>query len=848
MAPTSPLEFFRTWYARLTGYTLPFHWQEELFLSMAAGKIPTTIDLPTGSGKTSVIVIWLLALAYQAGVAPGRVSVPRRIVWVVDRRVVVDQASEEAVKLVLRLSESQTETADLRRDLRALCVCDGSFESPLAVSTLRGEREDHREWSENPTRPAIVVGTVDMIGSRLLFSGYGDSRKRRALHAGLLGQDALIVNDEAHLTPAFAALLKQLGGRTGGDRPVRIMLLTATHRDYSGDAFPANLDSDLADGASEFAKRYHAVKRLHTPKMVDKPKDEIRRLALRPDRRTVIFVRSPEEAQDLAAVIAKEHGTHVPLITGTQRGYERDRLLEDPVVKRFLSKEPPSAQEELPCWLVSTSAGEVGIDLSADRLITDLEPADHLLQRFGRLNRFGNTEGDAYLVFAEGQIMGDKDGPKRAKATLEYLRTLGGSVSPAMLRTRRPPAEASSKKPHLAPLAPWLTDVWSMTSINASDWPSRPPVEAWLHGDEKDASPETYVAWRKDVEDLADPDNGVTQSELEDVFDCYRVRALERLKQYTDTLCTKLRESVYVSRFAILIASDGEIFTGTLEKLLERPQQFRYATLLLPPGVGYLDRNGMVDWARATDKLTNNDLDRYDRSNIEGKRESIRVEPGEVPPATRLRLRCKIDLTVGDGDNGEGPRWLYFSGTVQKNFIYLSQLLDKHQTEVGSVAADLARQLGIDARQIGVFQWAGERHDLGKGRNIWQCAAGNRNCGPLLAKSGHVNGRLLDGYRHELGSLLDANDQLPEDFTPEERDIALHLIAAHHGWARPHFPEKTFDKTNYRRSEQAALEVARRFARLQKRYGPWGLAYLETIFCSADAIASGNAPEMPTSA
>ena len=75
--------------------------------------------------------------------------------------------------------------------------------------------------------PRFVVGTVDMVGSRLLFSGYGDSRRRRAHHAGLLGQDALIVNDEAHLTPALASLLTRLSGQTGGDRPMRAMLLSA---------------------------------------------------------------------------------------------------------------------------------------------------------------------------------------------------------------------------------------------------------------------------------------------------------------------------------------------------------------------------------------------------------------------------------------------------------------------------------------------------------------------------------------------------------------------------------------------------------------------------------------------
>ena len=48
--------------------------------------------------------------------------------------------------------------------------------------------------------------TIDMIGSKLLFSGYGDGRYKRPQHAGLIGQDSLIVHDEAHLTPAFSKL------------------------------------------------------------------------------------------------------------------------------------------------------------------------------------------------------------------------------------------------------------------------------------------------------------------------------------------------------------------------------------------------------------------------------------------------------------------------------------------------------------------------------------------------------------------------------------------------------------------------------------------------------------------
>lgn len=72
---------------------------------------------------------------------------------------------------------------------------------------------DNRDWLEDPSRPAIV-GTVDMIGLRLLFEGYGVSRKMRPYHAGLLGADTLVMLDEAHLVPQFEALLAEIAENT----------------------------------------------------------------------------------------------------------------------------------------------------------------------------------------------------------------------------------------------------------------------------------------------------------------------------------------------------------------------------------------------------------------------------------------------------------------------------------------------------------------------------------------------------------------------------------------------------------------------------------------------------------
>lgn len=190
---------FNCLFEQLTGIEKPYHWQWLLFRDFLEDQFHPALTLPTGLGKTSVMHVWLLALGWELVYRPEARSVLTRLVWIVDRRVVVDQATAEAERLANALQALPTDHQF--RAAMEQCSILGKSTGVLAISTLRGERPDNRAWSLDPSRPAIIVGTVD-IGSRLLFSGYGDSRQRRALHAGLLGQDALIVNDEAHLTPS----------------------------------------------------------------------------------------------------------------------------------------------------------------------------------------------------------------------------------------------------------------------------------------------------------------------------------------------------------------------------------------------------------------------------------------------------------------------------------------------------------------------------------------------------------------------------------------------------------------------------------------------------------------------
>ncbi len=145
----------------------PFPWQDRLLEAFVEGEVPAALDIPTGLGKTAVMAVWLVARACGA-------PVPRRLVYVVDRRAVVDQATTVAEQLRAWVAHDA--------DVKAALGLSGM----LPVSTLRGQHVDNRAWLEDPAAPAIVLGTVDMIGSRLLFSGYGVSRKMRPYHAGLL--------------------------------------------------------------------------------------------------------------------------------------------------------------------------------------------------------------------------------------------------------------------------------------------------------------------------------------------------------------------------------------------------------------------------------------------------------------------------------------------------------------------------------------------------------------------------------------------------------------------------------------------------------------------------------------
>jgi CRISPR-associated endonuclease/helicase Cas3 len=704
---------------------------------------------------------------------------------------------------------------------------------PLAVSTLRGQRADNGEWASDPSTPAIMIGTVDMIGSRLLFRGYRSSAYHRPIHAGLLGVDTLIVNDEAHLSYAFAWLLEEIHGMTPAaclaGKCFRVMLLSATSAESKLAPFEHDPKDDAA--ASEvFRKIFEAPKTLTMDEVEGKALEStLFKLASETTTgRTLVFIEQPEKAAAFASRLGKD-GREVRLLTGTMRGRERDLLAADEAFKQFLSRQTP----DTPVWLVATSAAEVGVNLTCERLVTGLVESDRLIQRFGRLNRFGTTKGEAHMVYAP---------PKedRLLATLEYLQSLGGDISCHNVWEHQPPEDACSERPACARLETRLVEAWAQTTY--PDYQMPEPVSPWLHG-KQDDWPETELAWRADVQKLLAWEIGGEQ--IAKILECYPVRPHERLREPTVRVLSKLTdlamalgpESAGVA--IIQVESDGSVTPRWLPEIIEKGG-IEYRLLILPDMLGRLDRGMFRPEVGGVSDVADWDSVRR-RYWVSGSTWMPLGGPEPREPFERQVGRKSLadfagehglrpPLQVKRDEEGE-EMLLYFTGAPKDRPKLRDVSLSEHQCAVAKKARALAERVGL-AAMADLFDRAGLMHDQGKRREVWQRAFGGNVDKPIAKSKAPVNLRLLDGYRHELGSIVDAG--------AESDDLVLHLVASHHKAARPFFRDAQLDRDNVTKSEAIALEAARRYAKLQRRFGPWGLAYLEAIFKRADALASDD--------
>lgn len=497
-----------------------FDWQIRLLRQIVADRRwPRVLDLPTGVGKTTCIDVALFALALDAQEAPETRWCSRRIAMVVDRRIVVDQVAERGRKLLRALVAANAEPVvrEVANRLRALSK---EAEEPLGVFTLRGGMPKDDGWARTPDQPLILASTVDQLGSRLLIQGYGVSKGMKPVHAGLLGNDLLLLLDEVHLSQPFAETLDALGhlrGKFAKTSPLNPRFHHAFLSATPGvsNVEPFGLLDDEKSRGSPLGPRLHAPKPARLREVENRTSleqacaDEARDLI---DRHGVIAVvvnrvaSVPTIVRHLRDALG-DQAEVVPL-TGRMRPLDRDDALRSLRSRIMTGRDRASVEKKL--IVVGTQCIEAGADFDFDAIVTEAASFDALRQRFGRVDRLG------LYGKAEGVIIYDKSNkddpvyggaivktmtwleqqfPKRSKKTRDVPQVVNFGVLALPLPPEERLKDMVAPKEHAPVLLPAYLDLWMQTSPEPVIVPD---VSLWLHGP-KSGPADVQVVWRIDL-------------------------------------------------------------------------------------------------------------------------------------------------------------------------------------------------------------------------------------------------------------------------------------------------------------------------------------------------------------
>ena len=554
MADTMPR--FEEFFHGLWGYK-PFPWQSMLAKRVAekGGEWPQWIDLPTASGKTACIDIAVYALAAQADFPVSKRTAPRRIWFVVDRRIVVDEAYERACQIADKLRKAKNGSL-LETVANRLRKLSGLAEDarPLATARLRGGVLKDDGWARIPSQPALITSTVDQLGSNLLFRSYAHGQKAAPIFAGLAANDSILFLDEAHCSNPFTQTLEAIQkfrGKKWAEEPIRnpfaFVTMSATlGNQQKTNIFPQDddekkkaLNHDLLRKRGEVSKqaKLYKVGKTKNEDSLIKKAVELAEENLKESKlplKIALIVNRVATAEILAKNLREkvEDRADVVLLTGRFRPYERDVLVEKwkPYLQAFDAKTP-----EKPILFVSTQCIEVGADFSFDLMITECASLDALRQRFGRVNRLG--DGNESLVSAvlireddltkKDPIYGEAkkntweclwNGSEEAEA--ENSATEDGKAKKSKQKAKQKPLVADfgicamdkfieekigdlKRKSCLAPAsdAPILLPAHLDMLCQTHPVPHpAPDVDLFLHGKDRGA-PEARIIWRADLND-----------------------------------------------------------------------------------------------------------------------------------------------------------------------------------------------------------------------------------------------------------------------------------------------------------------------------------------------------------
>ena len=799
-------QFFRTAFGE---EVRPFDYQRRL-----AGEPECKsrlINIPTGCGKTAAVMLtWL-----WNRVEKKHSDWPRRLVYCLPMRTLVEQTRDSVRGWLKNLGSLQWDGK-------------GDHTGKVGVHILMGG-EEKTEWDLYPEPDAILIGTQDMLLSRALNRGYGMSRYRWPMHFGLLNNDALWVMDETQLMGVGVETSAQLDGfrheqKINARPECRTWWMSAT----LDEAQLATVDHPKPDGGwttiqlgrndlalAVVRDRYNAKKKVTRARLaldLAGKAEYAKSLAhfitehhrRAPDDLTLVVLNNVRRAQDVFSQLQKIRAAeHIALIHSRFRSPDRKKH------EKILHANGGRI-------VVATQAVEAGVDVSARVLITELAPWSSLVQRFGRCNRYGEFADDAQIFWIDVTPRDEKDevalpySAGELKTARESLKKLGGDAGPRSLR-----AKVDYKAPRVIRPVIRRKDLFDLFDTTPDICGNDLDISRYVR-DSNDNDVQVY--WREVLGDAP----------LEDEPPPLR-----------DELCR-----VSIASFARFLQTkkpQPRVFVwNPLDEKWEQAKRARPGQVYLidRESGGYANTLGWTGNGKDTPSLT------------------------YVPPKG-----TESDAMTRDRESFVG------------NFV----LLDKHTADVVRETEKAISSLSPGEAATSALRIAARWHDVGKSHEYfqrWMTDGTPERAGKMWGKSGHNRKPPRDrrGFRHELASALAWLQNAADD--ARDRDLIAFLIAAHHGkvrlsirslpnetpppqgdrlyargiWDGDPLPGPPFENlsVNGQIIPQFPLDLSvmrlgdgqrgpswlARMVRLRDEFGPFRLAYLETLLRVADARAS----------
>lgn len=858
---------FEQVFERATGLC-PFPFQKRL---AEDERVADLIEVPTGAGKTAAVI---LAWLWRRRFAPEHVrkTTPRRLVYCLPMRVLVEQTRDSAILWLHRLGmlagDAKISTSNGKERIEHYRPSWDDSQR-IAVTVLMGG-EDGQEWDIYPEQDAIIIGTQDMLLSRALNRGFGMSRYRWPMHFGLLNNDCYWVFDEVQLMGSGLATATQLAAFRSDDvlnafEPGHCAWMSATlRRDWLETVDFRSRVPDLSSCTLQTDDRNHIdlAKRLWAKKRIEKAvapatdaggvADEIldahglgtlTLVVLNTVERATSLYRTIEEiikSQSLSldkkrrgrkmadsspdCTFQAKDKPDIVLLHSRFRPGDRERII------RQILTEPPKAGR----IVITTQVIEAGVDISAMTLFTEIAPWPSLIQRFGRCNRFGEYE-DAIIYWIE--IPEDKKANKNTAAPYtqeelgaarKHLQKLDDG-SPDSLSTYQNRLSAGDLK-ELFPYSPRhivrRKDIIELFDTTPDLAGNDIDVSRFIR-DSKDM--DVQVFWRNVAPgENPSPDNASGKAPIRGELCPVPFYILSRWIDPGNKSRKQIFRWDYLERKWVR-AGKGNIFPGQL-------------FLIFSEEGGYTVSTG---WSPDSD---------------------ARVEP----------LQESASISRPPEGNDDEPQ---LPGSWQTIEAHTNEVIRELEGILASVGLPEVSKYGDQI--IAAARW----HDRGKAHDIFQSALTLNDSQEhgLWAKAPgqgiriYFNRRLegnrqipAHGFRHELASALSM-------LSADKQDLACYLAAAHHGkvrlsirslpnevhppntalrfargiWDGDQLPITDLGNGVIAQATILSLEAmemglaengnrswAERILLLRDQLGPFRLAYLETLLRAADSRAS----------